>query len=69
MFDINYMHMKISKFYCFGQGIGRLVESSPEDAAEFGEVDLGDREQVLLRGVTEEQHSKHRHELARLQAL
>ena len=63
------MYENFLNFVVFGQGIGRLVESSPEDAAEFGEVDLGDREQVLLRGVTEEQHGKHRHELARLQAL
>lgn len=50
------------------QGIARLV-SNPEDTAEFSEVDLGDSEQVLLRGVTEEQHREHSQELARLQAL
>ena len=46
-----------------------LVESGPEDAAMFSEVDLGDSEQVLLRGVSEEQHRQHCKELARLQAV
>ena len=51
------------------QGIATLVESGPEEAGHFSEVDLGDSEQVLLRGVSEEQHQQHCQELARLQAL
>ena len=51
------------------QGIATLVDSSQEDGAQFSEVDLGDTEQVILRGVNEEQHQQHCQELARLQAL
>ena len=51
------------------QGIAALVHSGPDDATQFSEVDLGDSEQVLLRGVTEEQYQHHCQELARLQAL
>ena len=51
------------------QGIATLVQSGLDNHAQFSEVDLGDSEQMLLRGVTEEQHQEHCKELARLQAL
>lgn len=36
---------------------------------QFGDLDLGNTEQVLLRGVSQEQHQRHCQELARLQAV
>ena len=53
------------------QGLADLAhnQASGENEDKFCEVDLDDSAQVILRGVTEEQHQKHRQELSRLQAL
>ena len=39
------------------------------DDPRFGDLDLGNTAQVLLRGVSQEQHQRHSQELARLQAM
>ncbi len=45
------------------------TQASGEDEIKFSQVDLDDTAQVILMGVTEEQHQKHHQELSRLQAL
>ncbi len=47
------------------QGIVNMVSGD----SEGGDLDLGDREGLLLRGFSQEQYHAHCQELARLQAV
>ena len=51
------------------QGLADVAYGRAPGEAGFTQVDLDDADQVLLMGVTEEQHQEHRQELSRLQAL
>ncbi len=48
------------------QGIGSMVVG---DDDQCGDVDLGDREGLLLRGLSQDQYQAHCQELTRLQAV
>ena len=45
------------------------MAAAADDDMECSDLDLGDREQVLLRGLTQEQYEAHCQELTRLQAV
>ena len=66
-----YLHLVYSDSSLPTQGLADIAHSKAlgEDENKFSRVDLDDTAQVILMGVTEEQHQKHCQELSRLQAM